>query len=255
MVDLSRFKEDYEAATYDVTNSDYQLFSTNLERWFEVIEAYPDVTKVLVHLESDSDFEKMIERDAENSGGTIGSEELIFPKGKERRLGMQISAMRSIREGRVSISDIDNTYFGSSTRYQDMMDNIVRQIFAPLARDLLRYISANLNVDPIYAPASDRVVPINHNSQEYQEINLAIDELQDAVRKSNSFSDPEEKDLRLAEISASRTILGSAKARISVIYNLVLGTLKFLATVFAENAIGNIAQRAIAALGTLTGLW
>lgn len=255
MADLRRFAEDYESAADDVSNSDYNMFATNLDRWFEVIEDYPDINSICRRLEDGHDFEEMVERDAKNSGGMIGSEDLVLPKGKEQRLGMQISAMRSIRDRRVSISDIDSLYFGSSTKYQDMMDNIVRQIFAPLSRDLFRYISANLNVSPIYAPASDRFVPINHNSQEYQNVSSAVDGLLDEVRKSNSFSDPEEKDLRLAEIAASKTILSSIKVRVSVIYSLVLGTLTFLATIFAETAIGNMAQRAITDLGTLTGLW
>jgi hypothetical protein len=61
--------------------------------------------------------------------------------------------------------------------------------------------------DTAMSPASDRMVPLNHNSPEYQEISEKLDELYEEARASNKFGDTAEERNRLVEsLDAARKL-------------------------------------------------
>jgi Asp-tRNA(Asn)/Glu-tRNA(Gln) amidotransferase C subunit len=70
-------------------------------------------------------------------------------------------------------------------------------------------------------PASDRIVRLNHNSKSYQETMTSLNRLIEAVETTNEYDDAEDKDERLAELSAGRRLLEAVRVRSNVVWRLL----------------------------------
>jgi hypothetical protein len=93
------------------------------------------------------------------------------------------------------------------------------------------------------APASDRIVPLNHNQPEYLKAEEAVGKLEDAVRASNELS-PEEKEARGAEISGVRRLLQGAYAYARSLIGWGVGALLALGAAVQSNVIKSLASDA-----------
>ncbi|MCR9241503.1 MAG: hypothetical protein NXH87_09015 [Rhodobiaceae bacterium] len=103
------------------------------------------------------------------------------------------------------------------------------------------------------APASDRTVAIDHNSEEYKSLDKNLAELVSLV-KSDRTNDFENRDQILKEIEAGRTLLSSPTTRVAAISSVLGGALMYLAEKFVDTAIGDVSQAAWSALKILVGM-
>lgn len=109
-------------------------------------------------------------------------------------------------------------------------------------------------IDPV--PASDRFVPLNHNSHEYQEAKASIHALAEAVRGSNDlFADPNARLLVVSEIEEVGKYLDHPIVRVATIWSTtrlpaVIGRLSKEAS---SGIIRDFAVKAIKALLALVG--
>lgn len=89
------------------------------------------------------------------------------------------------------------------------------------------------------APASDRIVDIDHNSAAYKEIIEKIDEVSNSATKSNSLSSEYslERDQRLAEIKAGKILLQAPQANAEKVKLLLVGALKWIGERIADNVV------------------
>ena len=103
------------------------------------------------------------------------------------------------------------------------------------------------------APASDRIVELDHNSPPYKEAMSALDEVIEAVdnERKNDF---EEKERVQKELQAGKTLLSALRVDGEKIKATLIETLKWLGKKFAEKAIDNLVTIAIAAIFTLIGI-
>ena len=91
-------------------------------------------------------------------------------------------------------------------------------------------------------PAADRVVPLDHNSADYKETIGALETLERVLEQANDYPDPEEKDQRIAELSAVHRLMASTKVRIAVVLSLLTPILTQFTTKFADTLIGKAAN-------------
>jgi hypothetical protein len=149
-------------------------------------------------------------------------------------------------------------FFGGSTRYDHMIQEIVAQIFDPMARDLRAYLYRRISAvadDLSEAPASDRTVPLTHNSPEYIEAIESLKKLESTVAVTNDYEDFNDKEQRMAELSAGRRLLEAPQVRADALKAVLYKGLLYLAKKFADHAIGIGATATIAAIGRLIGVW
>ena len=106
------------------------------------------------------------------------------------------------------------------------------------------------------APASDRIVGLDHNGPEYVEAVAALEALIVVVRESNSYRDADEADQerRLAELEAGKVLLKSRWVSKAAVKGALWGTLVYLASKFADAPIGETATTVWGALKRLLGL-
>ena len=103
------------------------------------------------------------------------------------------------------------------------------------------------------APASDRIVELDHNSPPYKEAMSALDEVIEAVdnERKNDF---EEKERVQKELQAGKTLLSALRVDREKIKATLIETLKWLGKKFVDVAISGLAENAIKTVLSLFGL-
>jgi len=119
-----------------------------------------------------------------------------------------------------------------------------------MARELRRLFEAELN-SPATAPAADRDVSLNHNSQGYLETIEAADEVEKALRETNDFPDQEERQQRIAEVSAVRRLLQAIRIRIEPVVTLLKPLVEQARTKLKDTLVGMAVSKLIGLLGAL----
>jgi hypothetical protein len=105
--------------------------------------------------------------------------------------------------------------------------------------------------------AAEQTVELDHSSPEYQKATEALTAVTEEVRESNEYasSEPEDREQRLAELVAGKLLLAAKKVRLPALLGLLMSALWYLASTFADAAIGELASAAIAALKELIDLY
>jgi len=103
------------------------------------------------------------------------------------------------------------------------------------------------------APASDRIVKLDHNSTQHSETLASITKLIDLVEQDRS-NDFEDKEQRVAELSATKTLLKADRVNISTFQALAYSALGYLASKFVDAPIGEAAQATWTAIKGLLGI-
>ena len=101
-------------------------------------------------------------------------------------------------------------------------------------------------------PASDRIVTINHNAEEYQEFMDDLKTLGENIRDSNSI-DEVEKDRLQAELRAGKNILEGKTARLQVIIAVLFPVLTYIVMRFVDTALGQLATHLLTLLRQFIG--
>jgi galactokinase len=122
-----------------------------------------------------------------------------------------------------------------------------------LAHEHIEELEAEIRAS---APASDRIVHLDHNSAAYEATVRTVDRLIVIVETSNVYreSEPEDHERRLAELEAGRRLLGSRWLSLHTLKAALLGTITYLAAKFADAPIGEAATAAWNAIKILLGL-
>jgi hypothetical protein len=147
---------------------------------------------------------------------------------------------------------IIHTYGNSNQEWVD------RVVAALALRDLLAPASP-LEIEEeaaAFAPASDRIVRIDHNAPEIVELREELGELEELVRSDNSdrIRDPEDKRRFVEHLGAAKRLLMLDKVSTKALKGLLVTVLAYLALKFADGAIGELASQLLALLGRQFGI-
>jgi hypothetical protein len=266
MADTKRRREieelfaEYDELVRDVLASRHQSFQANLKRWLRFLDGTaPFAAPILQKLESAADFPTWFEPYRIGMFGGF-NDVLEWPEQREKEIGTQLLLMRQFASDAVSPGEFAFLILRTGSNINDGIREINGQIVQPLSASLRRYLK-NLTEgrdvvaipEPDAIPAADRYVTLDHNSPTYRNADESLKNALDAVRSSNDYPDLEDKEQRIAELSAGRALLQSARVRVAAVTAFLLPTLKYLAKKFADVAIGIIATGAIAYLAALLG--
>lgn len=81
----------------------------------------------------------------------------------------------------------------------------------------------------------------------------AIDAAEQAIRGLNSYPDPEDKEQRLAEVGAGKTLLGATRARVDAVRATIWAALTYLTDKVVDNLVAIAITAAVAAVATYFG--
>jgi hypothetical protein len=254
---LNSWLDEYEELARDVVESNYQTFPLNVQRWLNLIDDHPLIAPRIAAWEQESDFKKWFAA-IPISGGPVGGNRLIWPVETRMRLGLQLGLFRGFGSGELDIAPFALHFFYIQGDFHAQVANITRHIFVPFARELRREIqkiplTESLENGSGTVPASDRVVPLNHNSAAYKDLMGALEMLERAVRGLNDYPEPEIREQHAAELSAGRELLKPRYARVAAIWGVFRAPLRWLIKQFAEKEIGHIADTVWKLLVSLFG--
>jgi hypothetical protein len=261
---FTNFRAVYDDLTDEVARSREQFLSDHLENWFALIDETPGVRDYVKSLESlvfmsflgwfgdvkRVDPSPLADRSRSRTN-------LSWPQGPDNRLGMQLSVFREISKRRISAREFGERFIKTESVGTTFSQDVITHIFMPMARELRRRLEGHFSDnEELMVPASDRAVSLDHNSEPYRDIMEALDDLQKLLEQANDYPDSEDREQRIAEVSATRTLLKATRVRLGAIIQVAKPALTFLSKKFADVAIGKIAGVALGKLGALIGaLW
>lgn len=249
------FWEDYDLRIQQVNLANYKTFSDRIRMWLKVLDSDQDARSETSRLESLVDLSAWREERDATIGGMIGSGQLQWPEQDENRLGMQLKLVRQWASSLDAAVNFSMDFFGE-TKYDDAVRDLIQQIFLPLTDDLKRHLS-RLGRSPApqpVAPASDRIVPLNHNSSQIGDALTAVTNVKTALEATNDYEDHDDKEQQIAELTAGESLLKAAKARVAAIKIVLIHCLKYIGEKFADHAIGALVTLAITALLAVFGI-
>jgi hypothetical protein len=260
---ISDFLQDYDDLVGVVATSTHTFYQASLTHWLALIDETPEFAREAARLEALNNFDAWYgDLESRQHSHGMGSTQLGLPSNREAALGMQLSLFRRMADGRIGAELFAHVYIAPSERNVDRgLNEFSRQIFIPAATALRRLLERNTrsapdpDIAPLPVPASDRTVALDHNSPDYAEAVRALDEVEQALEQSNDYDDADDKEQRIAEVSAGRRLLQATRVRGEALIALIFRGLTYLAKKFADIAIGAAATAALAFLGRLTGLW
>jgi hypothetical protein len=250
---FANFRAVYEDLTYEVTRARHQFLPDHLRNWFEVIDETPSVHRVVEQLQGGLDLPAWLQQNRATPGLMgLGNASMQWPESRDKRLGMQLLLFRAAARGEIDISQMGFHFTYAGSNINDNARAFIEQVFAPMARDFRRYLEQQVGSSGV-VPASDRVVRLDHNSSAYQDAMQALETLERVLQEANDYDDPEDKDQRVSEVSATRRLLGSTRVRLAGIVAVVGPTLHYLGKKFIDSAIGKAAGATLDRLINLLG--
>jgi hypothetical protein len=241
--DFANFRAVYDEMTDEVDRARYQFLPDHLANWFRTLDTTPRVASIVKRLEDGVEYQTWRDK-LTRSKGDHG---LNFPKEPEKALGMKLTLFR--RFSASVIDDIPTFGFAFMRVGQNLNENaqnVIQQIFMPMARELRRHLEREVAA----IPAADRVVALNHNSKAYTDTVEAAEKLEQTIREANDI-EPDEKDQRIAEVSAARRLLQSVRVRAVALVELLRPLVEQAKTKLKDNLVGMAVTAFIGLLGTL----
>jgi hypothetical protein len=247
----SNFHATYDELTREVLLAMYAFVPERLQEWFAHLDGEPEAASAVANLEAGQSFSQWFA--TQGLGQRPGAPKLNWPPDNDQRLGMQLLLFRSIARGDTNIGALGKMYIpGSGPNINDSTRAFIDQVFRPMSRELIRHLRRVGDAEKeTLAPAADRTVPLNHNSQQYNESIEAAEQLEKVIQEANDFPDTEEKEQRLAEVSAVRRLLQATRVRVEPIVSLLKPLAEQVKTKFKDTLIGMAVTALLALLGVL----
>jgi hypothetical protein len=260
---FTNFRAVYDELTDEVTRSRPQFLPDHLDNWFALIDETPGVRDVVRQIESSASLEQyeFINRLKPSRGiqppppfpGSRAPGPLQWPADREKRLGMQLRVFREIARRMLPVADF-GTQFIEGANAEEAAKLAVDHVFSPVARELRHRLEAALaEQEETEIPASDRTVSLDHNSAAYGDAMQALEELEEAIRGANDFAGSEEKEQRIAEVSAVRRVMQAVRVRVQPVVDLLKPIVVQFAAKLKDTLVGVAVNKAVAALTVIIG--
>lgn len=260
---FTNFRVVYDDLTDEITRSRPQFLADHLDNWFALIDETPGVREIVRRIEGSpgiEQYEFMNRLRGSKSltppppfPGTRAPGPLQWPADREKRLGMQLKVFREIARRLLSITDF-GTQFIEGTSADEAPKLAVEHVFSPMARELRRrFEAAQTDQEELHIPASDRTVTLDHNSGAYGEAMAALEELEETIRGANDFAEPEEKEQRIAEVSAVRRVMEAVRIWAEPVVSLLTPLVVQFGTKLKDTLVGIAVNKTVGALTAIIG--
>jgi hypothetical protein len=255
---FEQFADDYGDFTSDVINAGYETYETKLSDWFDFIEQSPVSKDRVEKLQSGFDFPTWYEAARSTMGSMVGSGKVSWAKDRTERLGQQLALFKHFATEEFAWSDFSSNFLWAGSRFDDNIEKINSDVFAPFARELLKDIERNRATEAVASdvPAADRIVALDHNSRGYTETVDSLGQVLDTVQRSNEIGaeEPDTRERVVAELDAGKRLLKATQVRAQAVWAVVYPALRWIAGQAGGTILGVAITAAIALLATLLGI-
>ncbi len=248
---ISNFHATYDELTREVLLAMNSFVAERLQEWFAHLDGEPEAAASIGELQGGQNFSQWFAMQGRSP--QPGAPKLEWPSENEKRLGMQLLMFRSMARGDINAGMLGKMYIpGSGRNINDNSRAFIDQVFRPMSRELIRYLRRIGEAKAEEAvPAADRVVSLDHNSKTYTDALDAADEVETALKEANDFTDSEEKEQRIAEVSAVRRLLIAIRVRVEPIIAILKPLAEQARTKLKDTIVGMAVSKFLALLGAL----
>ena len=252
----SDFEEDYQDRLSDVLRSDHRSFAVRLRDWLSLLDNSPESSAVVLELEQGIDFEAWFEQAQTTQGSMVGSGRLNWDADRTKRLGQTLGLVRHLSSQEDAALQFAMGFMYAGNNLNDNVHKVVEQIVEPFGRDLWKHIvrKSRQATAPTPVPAADRLVTLDHNSADYQELISRINQVAREARNLNSLAIEPEFERIEAEIGAGRRLLEAARARVEAVRVVLVPALKWVAAKAGEHAIGLAVTALLVLIASIFGI-
>ncbi|NEV78327.1 hypothetical protein DYI24_14890 [Rhodopseudomonas sp. BR0C11] len=250
---LIEFLEEFDDLSNQLTTTHRNDFVVRLKHLISFIELDDDNLGAHIrYLRGRLSWEEISATHLTTTRG-LGGSHVKLPEDQRDILSLYLNIAEQMISGAIKPEQFAFTYFrGRSNNLDEIHQSLTDNMFRPFLSDLRRYIKKHYDesapsIDSITSiPASDREVPLEHNSLHTDLLN-AIDELEDNLHGDNTIS-PDDRQQITKELTAGKTILSGPKARIVTIGAVVAAPLYWVLEKMAGTMAGELAKRALGLL-------
>jgi hypothetical protein len=242
-MNIDEIIDEYDDLTGYVRRSDYDVFASNLASWYAFLNRTSPVDALVKSLENSVNYDEWSKTGLIDQRGT-GHGRVKLPSDPDMKLGILIGMFRRLAGDERQSLNFAHSYASSARNFNENINDLVGKLFDPLADDLRRRIR-RIESSESKIPASDRFVNVNHNSPAYKELEESLEELEKNLIALNDYDDPEDKEQRIAEISAGRRLLKATRVRIEGLLATVGAALRHLLKKTIDTSIGKIVSLAV----------
>jgi hypothetical protein len=248
---ISNFHATYDELTQEVLLAANSFVAERLQEWFAHLDGESEAAAAIEKLQAGQNFSQWFAMQGRRP--QPGAPKLEWPSENEKRLGMQLLMFRSMARGDVNAGLLGKMYIpGSGQNINDNSRAFIEQVFRPMSRALIRYLRliGEAKAEKV-APAADRVVSLDHNSKAFIDALAAADHVEKALSEANDFADSEEKEQRIAEVSAVRRLLKAIRVRVEPIIAILKPLAEQAKTKLKDTVVGMAVSKFLALLGAL----
>lgn len=250
------FEEDYRDRLDDVLRSEHRNFAQRLTDWLGLLDSSPESSWVIKNLEKGIDFDSWFQEALKTRRGMVGSGRLNWSSDRTERLGQTLALVRYLAAEEGAGVNFAMSFMYAGSNLNDNVQKVVDQLIEPFGRDLWKHIERENKTQGgrDAAPASDRVVKLDHNSAPYKDAVSKIEDVLKDARSLNSLAAEPEFDRVEAELSAGKRLLEAAAARVEAIKVVLIPPLQWIGKKVGEHALGIAVTALIALIASIFGI-
>ena len=138
-IDSGIFKQ-INNAVLDLQASDFQSYKRPIKNLARLLRD-PSLAQINEQLTTGLDLAQFIEDSERTQGSMVGSADLLWPDEVERVLGLTYLLICRFGEDPEYLFNFGHTFYYGGSKVNSSIQNVVRQMIIPFARDYKDYVS------------------------------------------------------------------------------------------------------------------
>ena len=137
--EFSQSLREFQDYTADVQRSDFHTFGDTLTRFLTVLKDTTPIGQLTRRVLPTVDFDAWHTESVSRGRGSAG---LSWPLANTDRVALQLELLRRIQDRRVDLFQFCHRFLTTSGKYDDMVHAVSQHVIRPFARDLVRVLHA-----------------------------------------------------------------------------------------------------------------
>lgn len=156
-------------AVLDLQASDFQSYKRPIKNLARLLQE-PALEQINRQLTAGLDLNHFIEGSEKTQGGMVGSADLLWPDDPTQALGLTYLLICKFGEDPDYLFNFGHTFYYGGSKINANIQNVIRQMIIPFARDYKEYVMSQGNSQPqLTLPTSNKVFIVHGHDGEARE--------------------------------------------------------------------------------------
>ena len=156
-------------AVLDLQASDFQSYKRPVKNLARLLQE-PALAQINQQLTAGLDLKHFLEESEKTQGSMVGSADLLWPDEPAQALGLTYLLICRFGEDPEYFFNFGHTFYYGGSKINTSLQNVVRQMIIPFARDYKDYVTSHGNIQPQLAlPTSNKVFIVHGHDGEARE--------------------------------------------------------------------------------------